>query len=106
MKPLYDALTSYFDYYHSRTFASQRIWFTRFKQGPQAHRPLRVIWKNNFDPWAAPNFREAQVTSTSSERFRAFLLSAFSLCALIMSSVGIYGTTSYVMSGRRSEIGI
>jgi len=46
------------------------------------------------------------VTSTSSERFRAFLLSAFSLCALIMSSVGIYGTTSYVMSGRRSEIGI
>ena len=46
------------------------------------------------------------MTSTSSERFRAFLLSAFSLCALIMSTVGIYGTTSYVMSGRRSEIGI
>src|ERR1700756_2457274 len=40
--------------------ASQRIWFTRFKQGPQAHRPLRFVWKNNFDPWAAPNFREAQ----------------------------------------------
>src|SRR6266550_3741575 len=31
---------------------SQRIWFTRFKQGPQAHRPLRLVWKNNFDPWA------------------------------------------------------
>src|SRR6266481_5412541 len=31
---------------------SQRIWFTRFNEGPQAHRPLRVIWKNNFDPWA------------------------------------------------------
>ena len=31
----------------------------RFKQGPQAHRPLRFIWKNTFDPWAAPNFREA-----------------------------------------------
>src|ERR1700687_462694 len=31
---------------------SQRIWFTRFKQGPQAHRPLRFVWKNNFDPWA------------------------------------------------------
>src|SRR5436309_15317313 len=39
---------------------SQRIWFTRFNESPQAHRPLRVIWKNNFDPWAAPNFREAQ----------------------------------------------
>src|SRR5437016_2750458 len=25
-------------------------------RGPQAHRPLRVVWKNNFDPWAAPNF--------------------------------------------------
>src|SRR5205807_3743229 len=41
---------------------SQRIWFTRFKQGPQAHRPLRFVWKNNFDPSAAPNFREAQST--------------------------------------------
>src|SRR5439155_6261914 len=41
--------------------ASQRIWFTRFKLGPQAHRPLRFIWKNAFDPWAAPNFREAQL---------------------------------------------
>src|SRR5580700_5780929 len=40
---------------------SQRIGFTRFKEGPQAHRPLRFVWKNNFDPWAAPNFREAQV---------------------------------------------
>src|SRR2546421_1908348 len=40
---------------------SQRIWFTRFKQGPQAHRPLRFIWKNTFDPWAAPSFREAQI---------------------------------------------
>src|SRR5438445_974934 len=26
---------------------------------PQTHRPLRFIWKNTFDPWAAPNFREA-----------------------------------------------
>ena len=41
--------------------ASQRIWFTRFRQGPQAHRPLRFVWKNNFDPWAALNFREAQL---------------------------------------------
>ncbi len=40
---------------------SQRIWFTRFKQGPHAHRPLRFVWKNNFDPWAALNFREAQL---------------------------------------------
>ncbi len=39
--------------------ASQRIWFTRFNEGPQAHRPLRFIWKNTFNPWAAPNFREA-----------------------------------------------
>src|SRR5882762_1147429 len=40
---------------------SQRIGFTRFKRGPQAHRPLRFVCKNNFDPWAAPNFREAQL---------------------------------------------
>src|SRR6266550_8075191 len=43
---------------------SQRIGFTRFNEGPQAHRPLRVIWKNTFDPWAAPNFREAQWAKT------------------------------------------
>jgi len=44
--------------------ASQRIWFPRFKQGPQAHRLLRFVWKNNFDPWAALNFREAQFQQT------------------------------------------
>jgi hypothetical protein len=30
----------------------------QIQAGSQAHRPLRFVWRNNFDPWAASNFRE------------------------------------------------
>src|SRR6267378_1150420 len=33
----------------------------QIQAGSQAHRPLWFVWRNNFDPWAAANFREAQV---------------------------------------------
>src|SRR2546430_8954043 len=46
---------------------SQRIWFTRFKQGPQAHRPLRFAWKNNFDPWALRIFGRHSLDVEESE---------------------------------------
>src|SRR6266550_5847257 len=48
---------------------SQRIGFTRFKQGPQAHRPLRFVWKHNFDPWALRIFgRLSQIGSWAHAR--------------------------------------
>jgi len=52
------------------------------------------------------SLNEFVLSATSLERFRAFLMSAFSFCALLLSAVGIYGVTSYSMSRRRVEFGV
>ena len=42
----------------------------------------------------------------TSQRFSALLLGIFAGAALVLASVGIYGVLSYVVRGRRREIGI
>jgi putative ABC transport system permease protein len=60
---------------------------------------------------ALPVTRVATMTELVSDslaqpRFNMALLLAFSLCALVLATVGIYGVTSYSVAQRTSEIGI
>jgi putative ABC transport system permease protein len=52
------------------------------------------------------SFPDALGQSISRERFRTFLLGSFSLIALVLAAVGIFGVVSYSAAQRTQEMGI
>jgi predicted permease len=55
---------------------------------------------------AVRTLEEVLASSESQRRFTMYLLGAFSICALLLAVVGIYGVISYSVEDRRQEMGI
>jgi putative ABC transport system permease protein len=68
----------------------------------------RAVWAVDKDQpmWAVRSLEDLVAASHGSTRFLASLLGIFSLVALVLAAVGIYGVMSYAVTERTHEIGI
>jgi ABC-type antimicrobial peptide transport system permease subunit len=60
----------------------------------------------NVAPFDLAPLESALAATTARERFTVLLLAAFSLLALTLATVGIYGVVAYTVGRRRQEIAL
>jgi putative ABC transport system permease protein len=100
--------------------------YVPFGQAPNVEGISRIVVRSTIDPSAITSTLRAAVSASDASapidqvstmeqlvsasvgqpRFRTFLLSALSILALVMASIGIYGVTNYTVVQRTREFGI
>lgn len=89
--------------------------FATFFMARSSQRPETLISSLRSAIWAQdPEVTIARVKtldsqvndSLSTERFQTFILVAFSVGALLLAMLGVYGILNYMVAGRRQEIGV
>ena len=79
---------------------------------PGAPLPIQAVWDqvHQVDQYMLSNatvvLEETVRTAAAPQRFNMMVVTAFSVLALALAAVGIYGLTAYSISARRSELGI
>ncbi len=72
----------------------------------QSIRAIAAALDKTVPVYDARTMDEQIARSLASRRFNAMLLTAFSILALVLASVGLYGVVSYSVGQRTTEIGV
>ena len=103
-----------------------QTWYVPIQQAPNIESSPTVVVRTSLDSSAAAAELRAAVStidravpvdrietveqlvsaSVAQPRFRAVILAAFSIVALAMASIGIYGVVNYLVTQRTREFGI